>query len=173
MKLNKQAFTLIELLVVVLIIGILAGVAVPQYQKAVVKSRAGSMLALAASIAAANEVYYLANGQYAGQIRELDINVPNQCISLDSDGYESDTEGESFSCGKYWYLDNCARCNTMNLSYCPDKNTSWEECSRNREFRLSWGLKKSPNPGTWCFFYHNSKLGKEICSTFSGFEIRN
>ena len=70
---NQQAFTLIELLVVVLIIGILAAAALPQYEKAVEKSRATEGIMSVRAIAKANDVYFLANGEYADSLEELDI----------------------------------------------------------------------------------------------------
>ena len=74
---NKQAFTLIELLVVVLIIGILAAVALPQYQQAVLKSRYATIKAMVRALVQAEEVYYLANGEYTNNFSKLDIELPS------------------------------------------------------------------------------------------------
>ena len=57
-----KGFTLIELLVVVLIIGILSSVALPQYTKAVNKSRLTELQTLQSSLEKATDVYLLANG---------------------------------------------------------------------------------------------------------------
>lgn len=72
----KKGFTLIELLVVVLIIGILAAVAVPQYEKAVWRSRNAGLKSLLKTLATAQEAYYMANGAYATQFEQLDIDFP-------------------------------------------------------------------------------------------------
>ncbi len=76
MKKSKKGFTLIELLVVVLIIGILAAIAVPQYQKAVEKSRFTKTILYNDAIVKAQKTYFLANGHYASDINDLDINLP-------------------------------------------------------------------------------------------------
>ena len=73
---TTHGFTLIELLVVVLIISILAAVAVPQYQKVVIKSRYATLKNLTKSLAQAQEVYYLSNGYYADDFDDLDVDGP-------------------------------------------------------------------------------------------------
>ncbi len=82
---NKQAFTLIELLVVVLIIGILAAVALPQYQLAVEKSRAVQAITTVNTLMDALERYYLANGAYPtdmtlanlNQLLDVEVKMPS------------------------------------------------------------------------------------------------
>ncbi|MBR2082830.1 MAG: prepilin-type N-terminal cleavage/methylation domain-containing protein [Elusimicrobiaceae bacterium] len=73
---QKHAFTLIELLVVVLIIGILAAIALPQYKIAVTKSKYATLKNLVKSIALAQENYYLANGKYSTDFESLDLSLP-------------------------------------------------------------------------------------------------
>ena len=68
---NKKAFTLIELLVVVLIIGILAAVALPQYQKAVTKSRLAEVAIRVKSLEQAIDLYVLENGYPASGTVDL------------------------------------------------------------------------------------------------------
>jgi prepilin-type N-terminal cleavage/methylation domain-containing protein len=62
MYISKKAFTLIELLAVVLIIGVLAAVALPQYQKAVNKTRAAGVVSKINTLFHAIERYALTYG---------------------------------------------------------------------------------------------------------------
>ena len=79
---NKLGFTMFELLVVVLIIGILAAIALPQYQKAVWKSKAAPLQSLISSIGKAGEYYYLVNGNYPTSFDEIDVEVTNTPITF-------------------------------------------------------------------------------------------
>ena len=75
MILNLTGFTLIELLVVVLIIGILAAIALPQYQKAVEKSKAAQALAGLNAYSRAYQTYYMSEGVGPTSLDVLDVNI--------------------------------------------------------------------------------------------------
>lgn len=73
---QKCGFTLVELLVVVLIIGILSAAALPQYQKAVEKSRITALMPNLRTLKDSLEMYYVANGQYPNDsVADLDISI--------------------------------------------------------------------------------------------------
>ena len=72
----KKGFTLIELLVVVLIIGILASIALPQYTKAVEKSRATEAVQLLGTLANAEWIFQMQNGTFTNDLSLLDIQLP-------------------------------------------------------------------------------------------------
>ena len=66
-------FTLIELLVVVLIIGILAAMALPQYFKAVERSRMAEAVTLMNSITQAQRRKFMQTNRYADSFEALDV----------------------------------------------------------------------------------------------------
>ena len=131
---NKLGFTIIEILVVILIIGILAGISVPLYQKAVYKSRFAGLIPIARSIAKSNEVYFLVNKTYSTDPNALDVTVnrdsrePHVFLVNDSEFSYTMVNREDFPGNNYIiYQDHSA--NFPSQTHCEaakdDKYANW------------------------------------------------
>ena len=95
---NKQGFTLIELLVVVLIIGILAAVALPQYEAAVERARMSEGMVNLKAILDAEQRYFQANPN------ETQVTSRTQIADVDLRGGEWDNAGKVFTTKKFAYV---------------------------------------------------------------------
>ena len=152
---KNRAFTLIELLVVVLIIGTLAAIALPQYQKTVDKAHMAQLVILANAANVAEEEYYLANGSYTNQWGDLSIDIPATTVS-----------GNSLSSsGKY----------TLSLSL---KTTTGPDCVTATDSRIP-GVRllfahKSTTYGAWvggkraCYADPTKPRALQLCQTATG-----
>lgn len=153
---SKKGFTLIELLVVVLIIGILASVALPQYQKAVAKARL-AQLDTAIDTAKKNvELYLLDNGWpnggnvfLTGILSEATIDMPGDC-----------SQGKICKMGDWHILVNLSGEGNGHVSIV----SSWQGGGGVFQEGFAFGLSRTGNNSTYYVTLANaSRLNRVAC----------
>ena len=146
---NKKGFTLIELLVVVLIIGILAAIAMPQYQKAVEKARAAEMITFVGNAKKAVATYLLQNG-----------GLPSSQVDLLTTGVADLDLTNGFTCSdnmcyskyyRYWV--------TCDQDYCEIEAQRRDNAGSHSKGHINTTDGKTWTDETWAF----DKIGQIAC----------
>ena len=159
-KQTKAAFTLIELLVVVLIIGILAAVALPQYKLAVTKSHLAALKPILKSFKNGHKLYYLENGSYLNYNDSIEpLIAGTSCTPVD--------DGSVFKCDDYFLIDNINSIqDVVTAAYCPGFQNTWNGtngCSAKADFTYKMYLDHSSTNPCKIVCTGKTPLGKAVC----------
>ncbi|WP_153446009.1 pilin [Vibrio algicola] len=90
----QKGFTLIELMIVVAVIGVLAAIAMPQYQKYIAKSEVASVLASLTGVKTNIEAYTVENGTFPTNAQSSALGIPTMDLgtaSITSNSADSGT----------------------------------------------------------------------------------
>ena len=156
-------FTLIELLVVVLIIGILAAMAMPQYFKAVERSRMAEAVTLMDSITQAQRRKFLQTNHYVSKFEGLDV------APKGAKGYEYYTKGDpQTGAGGNGFWISIGGPTTFNLSGV-SAGRVFDGRENHRSLQYQYRLsRKYQSDNVDCYGWNPA--GQELCADFCGID---
>ena len=132
----KKGFTLIELLVVVVIIGVLAAVAVPQYTKAVEKARTAEVVTMIGDVLTGERIYQLSQGEYTTDLSALDIDITGASIDnflgsigINGDGSVTISATRSSGSAQGYMLGATMTLEGVITRFCDDTNSDLKICA--------------------------------------------